>query len=91
MSKHRLICQNPRSAQVQAGLSLVQNLMTQDIPSMLTVNNYFGVLQAVIHDLGIGILPDYVTQDFEGVVRVLPEIESVEVPVYLQEQSRHKI
>ena len=91
MSKHRLICQNPRSAQVQAGLLLVQNLMTQDIPSMLTVNNYFGVLQAVIHDLGIGILPDYVTQDFEGVVRVLPEIESVEVPVYLAypEELRH--
>ena len=50
---------------------------------MLTVNNYFGVLQAVIHNLGIGILPDYVTRDFEGVVRVLDDIESVEVPVYL--------
>ena len=58
---------------------------------MLTVNNYFGVLQAVIHDLGIGVLPDYVTQDFDGVERVLGDIESVEVPVYLAypEELRH--
>ena len=65
--KHRLICQNPKSAQVGAGLELVQKLIKYDLPSMLTVNNYFGVLQAVIHDLGIGVLPDYVTQDFDGV------------------------
>lgn len=83
VAKHRIICQNPRSAQVQAGLSLVQHLMTYDIASMLTVNNYFGVLQAVIHNIGIGILPDYVTQEFEGVQRVMPDVESVEVPVYL--------
>ena len=83
VAKHRIICQNPRSAQVQAGLSLVQHLMTFDITSMLTVNNYFGVLQAVIHNIGIGILPDYVTQEFDGVQRVMPELESVEVPVYL--------
>ena len=58
---------------------------------MLTVNNYFGVLQAVIHDLGIGVLPDYVTQDFDGVQRVLQDVESVEVPVYLAypEELRH--
>ena len=54
-------------------------------------SNYFGVLQAVIHDLGIGILPDYITLDFDGVVRVLDELESVEVPVYLAypEELRH--
>ena len=91
LSKHRLICQNPKSAQVGAGLELVQNLIKYDLPSMLTVNNYFGVLQAVIHDLGIGVLPDYVTQDFDGVQRVLHDVESVEVPVYLAypEELRH--
>ncbi|MGY9010933.1 MAG: LysR substrate-binding domain-containing protein, partial [Rhodobacterales bacterium] len=68
---------------VSSGLALVQRLMTYDVSSMLTVNNYFGVLQSVIHGLGIGVLPDYVTQDFDGVIRVLPDIESVEVPVYL--------
>ena len=80
---HRLICQNPQSAQVGAGANLVQYLMTHDIRSTLTVNNYFGVLQAVLHDLGIGVLPDYLTHDFPELVRILPDIESVDVPVFL--------
>jgi DNA-binding transcriptional LysR family regulator len=83
ISKHRLICQNPRSAQVASGSALVQRLMTYNVSSMLTVNNYFGVLQSVIHGLGIGMLPDYSAQDLRSVIRVLPDVESVEVPVYL--------
>ncbi len=83
LSDHRLICQNPTSAQVGAGASFVQSLIANDIPSLLTVNNYFGVLQGVIHNLGIGVLPDYLTQDFPNLVRVLPDTQSVEVPVFL--------
>lgn len=83
LSDHRLICQNTTSAQVSAGAMLVQELMTNDIPSLLTVNNYFGVLQAVLNNLGIGVLPDYLTQDFPDLVRVLPDVESNEVPVFL--------
>ena len=92
IANHRLICQNPRSAQVSAGLSLIQSLMMhQDTQSMLTVNNYFGVLQAVIHNLGIGVLPDYITSEYHGLVRVLDDVESNEVPVYLAypEELRH--
>jgi DNA-binding transcriptional LysR family regulator len=40
-------------------------------------------LQGVIHNLGIGILPDYVTQDFPDLVSVLPEVTSADVPVFL--------
>lgn len=89
--RHRLICQNPSSAQVAAGASLVQHLQSYKIPSLLTVNNYFGVLQAVTHDLGIGVLPDYVVHDFPDLVRVLPELHSAEVPVFLAypEELRH--
>lgn len=83
MAEHRLICQNTESAQVGAGLNLVQHLMQYDIRSTLHVNNYFGVLQAVIHNLGIGVLPDYVVQDFPDLVQVLPDLESADVPVYL--------
>ena len=88
---HRLICQNPNSAQVGAGANLVQHLMTYDVRSTLTVNNYFGVLQAVDHDLGIGVLPDYLLQDFPNLVRVLPDVQSIEVPVFLAypEELRH--
>jgi len=83
LSTHRLISQNATSAQVSAGAILVSELMAHTIGSRLTVNNYFGVLQAVIHDLGIGLLPDYLTQDFPDLVRVLPDIQSAEVPVFL--------
>jgi len=83
INKHRLICQSPTSAQVAAGAALVQQLLTYDVPSMLNVNNYFGVLQGVLSDLGVGILPDYITEDFPDLVRVLPNVESGEVPVFL--------
>lgn len=83
LSAHRLISQNTSSAQVSAGASLVQELLTHDIPSTLTVNNYFGVLQGVLNNLGIGVLPDYLTEDFPNLVRVFPEIESNEVPAFL--------
>ncbi len=83
LGRHRLICQSPTSFQVAAGASLVQELLTYDIHSTLTVNNYFGVLQAVLNNLGIGVLPDYVTEDFPAITRVLPDTESNEVPVFL--------
>ncbi len=88
---HRLICQHAGVAQVAAGALLVQQLMAYEIPSMLTVNNYFGVLQGVLNHLGVGVLPDYLTEDFPNLVRVLPEVESSEVPVFLAypEELRH--
>ena len=91
MKNHRLIFQNPRSPQVLAGQNLVRELMTHEIGSTLTVNNYFGVLQAAIHNLGISMLPDYVTHAIDTMVRVLPDVESMEVPVYLAypEELRH--
>ena len=91
MRDHRLISQNVQSAQVSAGAVLVREVMSHEIGSFLTVNNYFGVLQGVIHDLGIGVLPDYLAEDFPELVHVLPEVESNEVPVFLAypEELRH--
>jgi len=91
IQSHRLICQSPSSAQVSAGAVLVQKLMTNNPQSLLTVNNYFGVLQGVLNGLGIGVLPNYLTENFPDLVRVLPEIESADVPVFLAypEELRH--
>ena len=91
MANFRLVCQNANAAQVSAGAALVRELMTYPIRSTFTVNNYFGVLQAVLANLGIGVLPDYLTEDFPNLVRVLPGIESAEVPVFLAypEELRH--
>jgi DNA-binding transcriptional LysR family regulator len=88
---HRLICMNTTSAQVSAGASYVQELLTHDVRSLLTVNNYFGVLQAVLNGLGIGVLPDYVVHDFPDLERVLTSSQSNEIPVFLAfpEELRH--
>ena len=83
LSSHRLVCQKPEHPQVAAGARLVQDLMTRNVTSTLTVNNYFGVLQGVLNNLGIGVLPDYLTADHPRLVRVLPDLESGEVPVFL--------
>ena len=83
LSRHRLICQNITSFQVSEGAGLVELLLTYRPKSLLTVNNYYGVLQGVLNNLGIGVLPDYVIEDFPRIVRVLDEVESNEVPVVL--------
>ena len=83
IGEHRLICQHPGSIQVAAGASLVQHLLGHGIPNVLNVNNYFGVMQGVLSGLGIGVLPDYMAEDEPDLVRVLPDVESHEVPVFL--------
>lgn len=83
IGKHRLICQAPNAFQVSAGAILTQELLSHDKPRLLHMNNYFGVLQGVLSDLGIGVLPDYLVQDFPQLVRMLPDVESAEVPTFL--------
>ncbi|TNC73351.1 LysR family transcriptional regulator [Rubellimicrobium roseum] len=83
IAHHRVITQGPSSPQVTAGASLAQQLLGHEPQSLLTINNYFGVLQATLSDLGVGVIPDYITEDFPSLVRVLPDVESVEVPVFL--------
>ena len=74
LADHRLITQSPTSPQVRAGRRLRAAASSpRRRRSSLTVNNYFGILQGVIHGLGIGSLPDYLTVDFPDLVNVLPE------------------
>jgi DNA-binding transcriptional LysR family regulator len=80
---HRIVFQSISSEQVAAGETLVRELLSYDLKKILTVNNYFGVLQAVRFGLGIGVLPDYVAIDNPELIRVLPEISSNDVPVFL--------
>jgi DNA-binding transcriptional LysR family regulator len=83
LSQHRIIAQAINSPQTAAGSALVRMLFAEAHETHLTVNNYFGVLQGVLHNLGIGVMPDYITYDFPELKRVVPEIESNETPVYL--------
>ena len=91
LAHHRLICQNVRSTQVGAAASMVNALMSYEIDSLLTVNNYFGVLQATLNNLGIGVLPEYVANDFPQLIPLLEEADSGDIPVFLAypEELRH--
>lgn len=91
MKKHRLICQDVNSVQVSSAAQIVRTLQAHDVQPLLTVNNYFGVLQGTINSLGIGILPDYVTEIYPDLVWVLPELDTMPVPVFLAypEELRH--
>jgi len=88
---HRLIAHNSSSPQVSAGAEWMAPILKANAKSVLTVNNYFGILQAVLHGLGIGALPDYVTVESPELVRVLPDDSSRPIPVYLAypEELRH--
>ncbi|HVC51193.1 MAG TPA: LysR family transcriptional regulator [Stellaceae bacterium] len=46
----------------------------QDRRPILSVNNTYGMLRAVMSGLGIAALPDFVASEHSGLVRVLPEI-----------------
>ena len=83
VGEHRLICQHPGSIQVSAGASLIQQLLGHGMGNVLHVNNYFGVMQGILSGLGVGVLPDYMAEDEPLLMRVLPDIESHEVPVFL--------
>jgi DNA-binding transcriptional LysR family regulator len=83
LMKHRIISQNLSSRQVSETVAWLKPLLAKDHLSALTVNNYFGVLQAVLHGAGVGVLPDYVTQEVPELVQILPEEQSKDVPVYL--------
>ena len=91
LKDHRIISQNTIAPQVNASAMMINKLFSADIASHLRVNNYFGILQGVVHSLGIGVLPDYLTEDFPDLVHVLPEETSNDVPVYLAypEELRH--
>ncbi len=83
LTQHKIICQSTSAHQVSAGAALVKELIAHGVNSSLTVNNYFGVLQATLNGLGIGVLPDYIIEDFPELQRVLPVAESKDIPVYL--------
>jgi DNA-binding transcriptional LysR family regulator len=91
MAKHRIITQRASDPQVAAGAEFVAQFMTEERTSHLTVNNYFGILQAALHGLGVGALPDYTAREFPQLVNVLPDLESRVIPVYLAypEELRH--
>lgn len=89
--RHRIIGYSPDAPQVSAGQDWLRPYLSAETGSHLTINNYFGVLQATLHSLGIGALPDYVAAEHPELVNVLPDLSSATVPVFLAypEELRH--
>lgn len=83
LNAHRIISQSPNTRQVSAGMNWIAPYLTAEHSSHLTVNNYFGILQATLNHLGIGALPNYIITDFPHLVNVLPTEMSKSIPVYL--------
>jgi DNA-binding transcriptional LysR family regulator len=46
----------------------------QDRRPILTVNNTYGMLRAIMSGLGLAALPDFVANEHTGLVRILPEV-----------------
>ncbi len=91
LTNHRILSQSLNAPQVNESVKWLKPLLSADHASHLIVNHYFGVLQATIKHVGIGVLPSYVTRKFPELIRVLPEDESQEIPVFLAypEELRH--
>lgn len=77
-----LICQSLNIVQVVVGVMFVQFLLNNIVVLILIVNNYFGGLQVVFVNVGVGVLLDYLIEDFLGFVCVLLDVELGEVFVF---------
>ena len=91
LSGHRLIMQASDSPQPAASARWSRTLVESAGGPFITINSYFGVLQAVQSGLGIGVLPEYLKIEAPELVRVMPENESDPIPVFLAypEELRH--
>ena len=82
----------PNIANVNWILDVLQTYKP-DIQPVFKVNNVYGLLLAIQSGLGIGSLPDYITQGQKGLVRILPEQEGPEFSafyVYPEELRKSK-
>ena len=59
--------------------------------NIVRMNNFFAIFKAVQTGVGIAALPDYMTYDDHGLIRVLPEMEGPQVTAYFvyPEELRH--
>lgn len=79
---HRLVGYSPNAQQpTPVGYWLNAQLEVAHRATLL-MNNYFAMLQAAEHGLGIAVLPDYLAWDHPDLVVVAPEVRSPAFTVY---------
>lgn len=80
--KRRFISFSPDAPQPEASRIWVSSKFSPQRSSHVTMNSYFGVLNAALAGLGIAALPDYVTRGYPELVNVLPHDTSPSFPVF---------
>jgi DNA-binding transcriptional LysR family regulator len=71
LAQHRIVAYGPRAPALIRGVNwLVEGDRMGAHPPVLTINNIFGILQAVETGVGIAVLPSYLIQ-FSRLVRVI--------------------
>lgn len=82
LGEHRVISYSPNAPQPVPSMDwLYEHLRRQR--QLITVNNYYGVLQAAQNSLGVAAIPDYMVMDQTDLVHVAPQIESPHYTVFL--------
>ena len=83
LEKHVLIRYSSQAPQPVEDLDwlFIEKTGEAVLRARIVVNSHMGIVEAVGHDAGIGILPDYLARS-RGFVQVLPEIEGPSIPLY---------
>ncbi len=87
LGAHRVISYSPTAPQPVANMNWLTGLLPRR-RRMMTVNNYYSVLQLARNALGIAAIPDYMARDYVlrgqgALTQVLPEVASPAYAVYL--------
>lgn len=84
LDHHRLVVYGRDASPPFADLNWVLNIGASEGPRrpVLQVNSIYGIFRAVQSGLGIAALPDYISREVGGLVRVLPEIDGPTLDVF---------
>jgi DNA-binding transcriptional LysR family regulator len=77
LEEHRIIVYGEDTRPPVPGVNWlleVGNKPGHDRRPILTVNNTYGMLRAIMSGLGVAALPDFVASEQNGLVRILPEV-----------------
>jgi DNA-binding transcriptional LysR family regulator len=85
LESHRIIIYGEDSRPPTAGVNWLIDAGTkpgQERRPILSVNNTYGMLRAVMSGIGIAALPDFVAREHNELVRVLPEVTGPPTEAY---------
>jgi DNA-binding transcriptional LysR family regulator len=85
LDKHRLIVYGDDARPPVQNINWLLDAGTkpgQERKPILTVNNFYGMLRAVLSGLGIAALPDFMANEHTDLVRVLPELTGPPVEAF---------